>query len=127
MTGKGTAGTDSSNNRRGTVAKRDRIGSREGRKKLTKDRHDPSACTRLSGTPLDSTRMMVSGSFLPSTTYQFRVRAESYSWWYGQSSDDVLRIIRDGSRFAPARGSPTFFGPHADGDRQCGHDLRPRG
>ena len=46
----------------------------------------------VSGTPLGSTGMMVSGSFLPSTTYQFRIRAESSSWWYGQgeSSDDVL-------------------------------------
>jgi fibronectin type 3 domain-containing protein len=51
--------------------------------------------TWVSGTPLGSTGMIVSGSFLPSTTYQFRVRAESYSWWYGQggSSDDVLASV----------------------------------
>jgi hypothetical protein len=77
----------------------------------------------VSGTPLGSTGMMVSGSFLPSTTYQFRVRAESSSWWYGQSSDDVPASVTTPA-FPSAPGEVTAVAVSSDGVR-LSWEFRP--
>lgn len=44
----------------------------------------------------DSSSVTVTGSFAPSTTYQFRVRAVAWSWWWGYTtavSDDVMASV----------------------------------